>query len=200
MRSLVATSLLRLRVECCWLFDVSAVRLTRQLRAAQYPHGIKFVIATFTSLFGTANATAVRDWCVQWGWPLVWALGTNSGESDAIGPGGVTAVAAVDGMDRVLDPLVLRQIPAGRNISIGNGTQAAFAALWGAVNASRAAARSHGTRDGQPAPRQFAGWWAELKRAVPPALRVGALRAGDCADTDGCLGLGRDGHCVCNRH
>ena len=172
----------------------------KKLRGAQYPHGIKFVIATFTSLFGTANATAVRDWCVQWGWPLVWALGTNSGESDAIGPGGVTAVAAVDGMDRVLDPLVLRQIPAGRNISIGNGTQAAFAALWGAVNASRAAARSHGTRDGQPAPRQFAGWWAELKRAVPPALRVGALRAGDCADTDSCLGLGRDGNCVCNRH
>ena len=79
-------------------------------------------------------------------------------------------------------------------------TEAAFAALWGAVNASRAAEWSHGTRDAQPAPRQFAGWWAELKRAVPPALRVGALRAGDCADTDSCLGLGRDGHCVCNRH
>ena len=168
----------------------------KTLRAAQYPHGIKFVIATFTSLFGTANATAVREWCVQWGWPLVWALGTNSGESDAIGPGGVTAVAAVDGMDRVLDPLVLRQIPAGRNITVSNGTEAAFAALWGAVNASRAAEWSHGRQ----APRQFAGWWAELKRAVPPALRVGALRAGDCADTDSCLGRGRDGHCVCNRH
>merc|ERR1711969_43640 len=103
-------------------------------------------------------------------------------------------------MDWVLYPLVLRRISAGRNISIGNGTEAAFAALWGAVNASRAAARSHGTRDAQPAPRQYAGWWAELKRAVPPALRVGALRAGDCADTDGCLGLGRDGHCVCNHH
>ena len=67
----------------------------------------------------------------------------------------MTAVAAVDGMDRVLDPLVLRQIPAGRNISVGNGTEAALAALWGAVNASRVGARSHGPQ-AQPAPHGHA--------------------------------------------
>jgi hypothetical protein len=36
-----------------------------------YPHGIKFVIVTFPVLFGTGNVTAVREWCVQRGWPLV---------------------------------------------------------------------------------------------------------------------------------
>ena len=36
-----------------------------------YPDGIKFVILTFPDFFGTGNVTEVRDWCVQWGWPLV---------------------------------------------------------------------------------------------------------------------------------
>ena len=71
----------------------------------------------------------------------------------------------------------------------------AFEELWAAVNGSRLAAKP-----GQnPSPANFTKWWSEWKEAAPPALRVGSLRAGQCADVDSCIGLnGTHGHCVCN--
>jgi hypothetical protein len=42
-----------------------------------YPDGIKMVIGTFTSLFGTVLGEQLQHWCIEHGWPLVWALGPN---------------------------------------------------------------------------------------------------------------------------
>ena len=208
-----------------------------------YPHGIKFVIVTFPVLFGTGNVTAVREWCVQWGWPLVCesprtvpldfrlrmhrralallacsstpidlnlfecdvsavsnaatgALGPNSA-SDSGFMGGDQKFA-VDGNDRLLDPIVLSKIGAGENMTV-SGTDATtlrkFQALWESVNSTREAT---GPSNQPPPSSNFSSWWAQLKSEMPRAVHLQSLRAGDCADVDKCLGINGDGRCVCN--
>ena len=74
---------------------------------------------SFPQLFGTANVTGARLWCVKWGWPLVWALGPNDPSASQMfhGGGGGSATYAVDADDRMLDPVVLSAIHAGKNLT-----------------------------------------------------------------------------------
>ena len=48
-----------------------------------------------SQLFGTANATGARAWCIKWGWPLLWALGPNDPAADHMMGGGSTGTYAV---------------------------------------------------------------------------------------------------------
>jgi hypothetical protein len=54
-----------------------------------------------SQLFGTANATGARAWCIKWGWPLLWALGPNDPAADHMMGGGSTSTYAVGAARRV---------------------------------------------------------------------------------------------------
>ena len=120
--------------------------------------------------------------------------------------GGSGAPAALDAMDRVLDPLVLSQVSAGRNVTVTNSTLSSFNQLWQEVNSRRVALHRNGTGkngnpDAMPHSAQFEAWWRKLGATMPAALRVGSLRHGDCGDVNGCIGRdhGGEGNCVCNQ-
>ena len=139
----------------------------------RYPDGVKFVVATFTTLFGTENGRKVQAFCKKWGWVLAWALSTNGADS-----------AALDA--RVIDPEVFAVTTASRNTTVSAESEQRFAALWQGVNATGAKALTP------------AGWtknWASLPAEL--GLSVG-LRGGDCGDIDHCVGVATvSGKCVC---
>jgi hypothetical protein len=147
-----------------------------------YPAGIKMVVATFRSLFGTDLGTQVRAWCRLHGWPLAWALGPDDGSDSFMDPSHNYSVDAR--VSRLLDPSVLPHSSAGRNTSVAE-YEAAVASVWAAV----AAAKSANTTTAE-----YVGWWAQLPAG---GLTVRALLAGDCADASKCIGSRLDGHCVC---
>eukprot|EP01043_Picozoa_sp_COSAG02_P016853 COSAG02_NODE_750_length_17669_cov_242.395595_10_plen_110_part_00 len=70
--------------------------------------------------------------------PRTGALGTNSASGNGFGGG--DQKFAVDANDRVLDPIVLSRVGAGKNMS-DSGTDVAtldkFEALWASVNSTR---------------------------------------------------------------
>ena len=138
--------------------------------------------------------------------PLVWALGPNSQSGDSFW-GDSDEKFAVDAMDRIVDPIVLSQIGAGKNLSAGTdaATHAAFDKLWRHVNKTRDEAQAacscppnQFSCSCAPGAGNFTEWWLQLKREMPAAVRLQSLRAGDCADVNACLGTNGDGHCVCN--
>ncbi len=127
--------------------------------------------------------------------PRTGALGTNSASGNGFGGG--DQKFAVDANDRVLDPIVLSRVGAGKNMS-DSGTDVAtldkFEALWASVNSTR----DEMLPSNLPSSSNFTSWWAQLKREMPSAVHLRTLHPGDCADVDKCLGTNGDGRCVCN--
>ena len=76
----------------------------------RYPDGIKLVVATFTSLFGTENGRKVQSFCKKWGWVLAWALSTNGAERFALD-------------SRVIDPEVFAVATASHNATVSAEVQ-----------------------------------------------------------------------------
>ena len=139
----------------------------------RYPDGIKLVVATFTSLFGTENGRKVQAFCKKWGWVLAWALSTNGAERFALD-------------SRVIDPEVFAVATASHNATISAEAKRGFAMLWQDANA---------TRGRSPAPSD----WAKMWGAMPAELGLSSgLRGGDCGDIDRCVGVSpASGNCVC---
>lgn len=46
--------------------------------------GVKMVIGVFSAMWGNANGTALRRWCEERGWLLVWALGDGPGSNGTL--------------------------------------------------------------------------------------------------------------------
>ena len=149
-----------------------------------YPHGIKMVVATFRSLFGTVFGNRVQEWCKRQGWILVWALGTN--QEEQMGPGGGSDVKyAVDSRStRILDPIVFGHTSAAHNTSLSVAVPP-FNDLWSKV----AANKNENTTSAQ-----YLAWFNELPRE--PGL-VRALLAGECSDASACVGTSSKGECLC---
>eukprot|EP00040_Diaphanoeca_grandis_P009079 m.47537 g.47537 ORF g.47537 m.47537 type:complete len:460 (-) comp20515_c0_seq1:62-1441(-) len=138
----------------------------------RYPEGIKLVVASFTSLFGTENGRKVQEFCRMWGWMLTWALSTNSAES-------------FDVDLRVIDPHVFDATTAKHNMTISADARGHFADLWQTVNASGS----------NLPPTTWTSHWMSL----PQELRLSAgIRARDCEDVDSCVGVSTHSNmCVC---
>ena len=125
-----------------------------------------------------------------------------------MGGDGGTALYAVDADDRMLDPIVLTKIPAGKNLTTTTSPihMQQFNALWAKVAAARAAIpKTAPCSPGNfpctpagPSPSNVSAWWTEWKAFAPAGVQIGSLRPGQCADVDKCVGLNGDGHCVCN--
>lgn len=140
------------------------------LTALTYPGAVKFLIASYHDLFGTPVGARVREWCVQRGWPLLWGGTAALNRTDPAPPHPYPAKT------RLLDPVVLAALPAGRNLSVGRAA-AAFDSAWAAGAGAT------------PLPTLVAETGAEL--SVEP------LFPGACADPE-CVGVRvGDSTCVC---
>jgi hypothetical protein len=143
--------------------------------AVQYPHGVKLIVAEFSSLFGNELGERVRAFCIQWGWALAWGLSSQMRAS-----ANVSAAAHL----RSIDPVVAGH--ASLNISISPESNGTFGAVWREVGASRPPVYNASS---------WAAYWAQL----PSTLDLSSgLRAGQCSDLDRCVGMRpRSKDCVC---
>ena len=142
------------------------------------------LVGQFDQLFGTATGRQLQALAIQKRWVLTWGLGAwnSSGWSGHWHHDGPSRNYSFAG--RVLDPTVLAATTAGHN----HTTSAATAAAWQAAWVDAAAAR---------ADNQGGTVWLHQWRALPQALRLEPLRAGDCASVNACVGVAARGRCVC---
>eukprot|EP01062_Namystynia_karyoxenos_P006058 TRINITY_DN1211_c0_g2_i1.p1 TRINITY_DN1211_c0_g2~~TRINITY_DN1211_c0_g2_i1.p1 ORF type:complete len:493 (+),score=120.77 TRINITY_DN1211_c0_g2_i1:86-1480(+) len=146
-----------------------------------YPYGVRFLIGSVLSLFGTRDGKRLRDLCIANNWPLVWAGGGQN-----VPP--VPAKSTLHGPlnMRVIDPEVLLQIGVLPNATSGEGfaaARAAFAEVW------QQAPHLHPTNS------TWAALWAATGRTE---LSVAPLSAAACGDINLCVAVRTlDGACVC---
>ena len=161
------------------------------------------MIGAFDLWFGNANGTRLRAWCIERGWPLAWShnpldslwrCGVNTTAGGNCTPPQSTFAHGVEPANsRLLDPIVLRRVPEGHNISSGSAfssAEAAFEARWAAigkqVSPSSPPAMRRALLDHQ---------WIGLVADTSP-FAVEPLWSGACADD--CVGVRvLDGRCVC---
>lgn len=150
---------------------------------------VKFVIADFPSLFGTARGVAVRSWCQKNGWLLLWSLGLNVGFSTNQGRPHFWDVfnqpGPFRGRSRLIDPEFLGPLQPWQNVS---SDLDAFNASWQLLQAKRGTALPLKPKD-----FQFA--WTALEGQLSPDLWITPVRA-SCPDLDLCVGVTRKG-CLC---
>merc|ERR1712205_267180 len=97
-----------------------------------FPEGVSMLIGMFEVLFGTSQGEALRSWCVAQGWPLVWAHNPTTSLWNC-GPSTTNCTFPVPNFyteqdaanERLLDPVVLRQVAKGYNITKSAGFRAA---------------------------------------------------------------------------
>jgi len=167
----------------------------------RFPEAVSFLIADMTVNFGTAEGRAIQAWAGAKGWPLLWALGSNTPPSPTPAPGNHPRSWRATG--RVMDPQVQLATAAGTARAGRNLTAAAkaaappFDALWRKVAGERAALQKKGGGK-RPSVAQYEAWWAQLDTKVAPAgLRLQPMRAGACLADAKCVGVDAEGHCVC---
>jgi len=159
----------------------------------EYPSAVKFVIATFDSLFGRPIGERLQSWCAEQGWVLVWSLGLNNQTA----PNFWSAADLTWPMSsnrRLADPLVLRKTTAGANVSINDQDLSAFRAAWSKANATRHLADA---ANRTVANTTWASAWASLAQAMPATLHLAPLSANACGDIDNCMGVAAEGGCLC---
>lgn len=150
---------------------------------------VKFVIADFPSLFGTARGVAVRSWCQKNGWLLLWSLGLNVGFSTNQGRPHFWDVfnqpGPFRGRSRLIDPEFLGPLQPWQNVS---SDLDAFNASWQLLQAKRGTALPL-------KPKDFHFAWTALEGQLSPDLWITPVRA-SCPDLDLCVGVTRKG-CLC---
>eukprot|EP00038_Savillea_parva_P024773 m.45006 g.45006 ORF g.45006 m.45006 type:complete len:527 (+) comp6600_c0_seq1:125-1705(+) len=146
-----------------------------------YPHGVKHVVATAQSLLGSPLGHVLRAWCVQQGWPLLWARGPSDDPA-----WWANGSAVLD--TRVLDPHALSDL----NVSFPATTMQRFDTLWMQVASARAAGKASSV-----AWYGSHGAWAQLPSELVVSSGLWPLA---CADTDACVGvLSSNDACVCRQ-
>ncbi|CAE7776661.1 clpC, partial [Symbiodinium sp. CCMP2456] len=145
-----------------------------------FPDHIKFVIASFPSLFGTARGERVRAWCRRYGWTLLWSLGLNLGFTTDYGMPHFWDVKNQSGpfrsRSRLLDPETI-----GQGVNATRSGFDAFAEAWAAVVSLRTERRLK--------PQDWEHLWTALASSMSAASRLFPLRASSCADIEHCLGV-----------
>jgi hypothetical protein len=155
------------------------------------------LIGMFELLFGTSEGEELRAWCQEKGWPLAWAYNPEQ-SFFRCGPAGdypeCTFPESLDAPSapvnvRLLDPLVLRQVGAGHNVSLPPDVHRFFEEQWNATNATSASKA------------ELAQAWARLmgsgEKSAWNTLAVEPVYA-DACESDDCVGVQvATGHCVC---
>jgi hypothetical protein len=136
---------------------------------------VKFVVASFGSLFGTEGGRSLQKLADYYAWPLVWSLG--SGAPELLD----TSTEPFAGNKRVLDPTNVHT-----NATLPAGARSHFEAIWSKVGVARANGLYNSV---------FADLWAALEAEQ---VRVAPITALACAAPHDCIGTAiRSGDCVC---
>lgn len=139
--------------------------------------GVKFVIGSFPSLFGTALGAELRAWCTSQGWALIWAMGLTPGDK-------------WNSVSTAMNQRLLDGITANGTNATGAVPAENWAHLWGEAEK----ARQQPWWD-QPSDKEFNGWWDQLASA---GTVLAPLSARSCSMFDRCVGVTiQDGDCVC---
>jgi hypothetical protein len=154
----------------------------------RYKDGVvKFVLAQFAQHFGAASGDGLRSWAAAHGWAVLWSWGVGNRPIMSMPDPWLAN-------QRMVDPVALLRSRAGGNIS-AQATQAAplWQSLWANASATRAATGTAG-----PSDAQLHGWWLQLQ-AEPEAqlLMVEPVRAAACESAHQCVGVDKQGQCVC---
>ena len=175
-----------------WEANIAGAPRFRTDRADSVSH----VIASFPELYGSSDGALLRRWCAKYNWPIIWALGPNGGadfwaESTETSKG-KTFLAN----ERLLDAAHGKGgLPAGRNISATDLTQAAAAHGKAWNETAKGRARGLGVANTSWVARR----WKELRAATPRSTWLTPLSAATCQAPSSCVGADPDGHCVCVR-
>ncbi|KAI8893681.1 hypothetical protein BC833DRAFT_607559 [Globomyces pollinis-pini] len=146
------------------------------------PQAVTMVIGVFDQLWGTKNATLLREVCIKQKWLLVW--GTNHGLPPLGSHNTDTRNKTIpfpitnqtyDSNLRILDPFVIKSLQT--NISIPHDIGVKFELFFTAGDVKR---------------------WSDMKKEFTQSvLAIEPLMYGDCASED-CMGvLVSDRSCVC---
>lgn len=145
-----------------------------------FPSAVRSVIAGST-IFGTEEGHALRRWCQEQGWPLVWAYGAEPLDAKCAwnltqsGQGHWESFSSW----RLLDPL----FESLTNASLRSSAASEFDSLW----------REVGMNHSQGHRREL---WSRLAEALGPEASLRQQLAGDCRDVDAMIGVSKDGACV----
>ena len=156
------------------------------------PTDIKFVIADFSSLFGSTIGAKLQQWCTRLGFPLAWSLGLNLGPM--VGPrfesvGKIKGPLSTDAHARLLDPVV--GVSVGVNVSVSSADQRTFGTSWSKAAAIRCLNASFNASD-------WEARWRTLRKQTDTVLHMAPLHAAACVDLERCIGIDAAANtCVC---
>jgi len=144
----------------------------------RFPAAVKFLVASFTSLYGSSAGRKAQKLADHYRWPVVWALG-----------GGYTEYAKREtlypGNQRILDPSTISV--KSLNVSISADIVEAFTNMWSRV----AEERAHGV----PTTATVNTWWGKLAQTQTHLAPVSSF---SCAALDDCIGVVLEtDDCVC---
>jgi hypothetical protein len=168
------------------------------------PQGVNFVIASFPTLFGTPSGRVLQQWCVTNDWPLVWVEGLNCTGTvhDCIsfltgGESNITIANLIGGRTRLLDPVVNDKLHTRVNMTIQPGALKAFDdqfELIGEMIQNKTLAPNYLVVLDQ----RWTALWDETVAEMPQEATVKSVRARQCANAQGCIGVTAAGaDCVC---
>eukprot|EP00933_Yihiella_yeosuensis_P052179 TRINITY_DN5018_c5_g1_i1.p1 TRINITY_DN5018_c5_g1~~TRINITY_DN5018_c5_g1_i1.p1 ORF type:complete len:305 (+),score=28.04 TRINITY_DN5018_c5_g1_i1:105-917(+) len=150
-----------------------------------FQSAVKFILVSFSQLFGTAQGDELLSWAIQSRWPVAWV----SGITDSIGicgwhfhsnhsyPNTMTDV-------RLLDP---------RTAHVTNATSCtrSTASLLREARLMRLVGITPSEH-----PRAWQLLWSKAKSEMASTCGLKQLRAWDCTDSDGCIGTSGS-MCIC---
>jgi len=144
----------------------------------RFSQGVKFIVGTFGSLFGTDLGRQLQVWCASRGWALVWAFGPV-GEGWDLPPSQMNK--------RMIDPSLSHLV----NSTLSDKS------VWEHQWLAAAHIRAHKKVISE---QHIQEWWAVATRSQ---THLAPITATACADHDRCIGttvLSSHADCVCYHH
>jgi len=156
-----------------------------------FPEGVNYVIGDFTSLFGKATGIMLRNWCMEYGWPLVWSIGIPNFEFFNLPSNPLNASSPNN--EAFFDPTTLSSSTLRNNVTFTAQTVSEFELQWEKTNA---------TITETPSLQMNSTFWYSLwndtiTSIIPPSLMFNYQHVGDCSDSESCFGVSNGGDCFC---
>jgi len=154
------------------------------------PNGVKFIVVSLPSLFGSDVGQQVRSMAARLNWPLLWALGPNNG---GVNPNSTFTWPAVG---RVADAEVFRNMSVKFNLTEAPLPPliSAFDKLW------KGAAQARDVTNGTLSPTLAADIFNRMMNLYSPVgMSLEPVRADLCQSPHLCIGVQTlmSSKCVC---
>jgi len=156
---------------------------------------VHFIIGSFPQLFGTHWGLLLQQFCIKWGWPLVWSFDV---EQSSYSP---YSILEFPSLSRIIDPMVQVHTQSVHNLTITPELNSSFDFLWRHAGAVRNDSASSGWWQGgwQDAWKKFESLKDDDNKRVFQSLYLYPLEIRACSNPENCIGLDHDRSCVCTR-